>query len=90
MRYIYTDSKLICIESIATVEKGANEVFITLNSGKTIDVYSSHGKDSEDDVIRVFMELIKEIRRNKEDICMLEFKNYIAWYCGVDSGTWFL
>jgi hypothetical protein len=90
MRYIYSDSKLICIDSIATVEMGTNEVFFTLNSGKTINVYSSHGKNSEDDVISVFMELTKEIRRNEEDICMFEFKNYISWYRGVEDGTWFI
>lgn len=90
MRYIYSNRTMINVESIVTVEVVMNKVVITLNSGKTITVYISHGKNSEDDVISVFMELTKEIRCNKEDICMFEFKNYIAWYCGVEEGTWFL
>jgi hypothetical protein len=90
MRYIYSNRTMINVESIATVEIVMNKVVITLNSGKTITVYASHGKNSEDDVTSVFMELTKEIRCNEENICIFEFKNYIAWYRGIDDGTWFI
>jgi len=90
MRYIYSNRTMINVESIATVEVVMDKVVIVLNSGKTITVYTSHGKNSKDDVISVFMELTKEIRRNEEDICMFEFKNYMTWYCGVDDGIWFI
>jgi len=90
MRYIYSNRTMINVESIATVEIVMNKVVITLNSGKTITVYTSYGKNSEDDVTSVFMELTEEIRCNEEDICMFEFKKYITWYRSVDVGTWFI
>ena len=90
MRYIYSNRTMINVESIATVEVVMDKVVIVLNSGKTITVYTSHGKNSEDDVISVFMELTKEIRCGNCNIDMIGFRLLMKNYHGIEEGTWFI
>ena len=87
MRYIYSNRNLISVDSISLMEIFQDNIVLTLNSGRKLSVFSTK---KSDDLEYVFNELSKEIRRNEEDICMFEFKNYIAWYHGIEEGTWFL
>ena len=87
MRYIYSNRNLICIDNISLMEIFQDEIVLTLDSGRKLGVFSTK---KSDDLEYVFNELSKEIRRNEEDICMFEFKNYITWYHGIEEGTWFL
>ena len=87
MRYIYSDSKLICIDNISVMEIVMGEIVITLNSGKKCRVYAS---SNETDVDTVFKELVEDICCNENDIDMWEFQYHMKFYCGVEDGTWFL
>ena len=87
MRYIYSNRNLISVDSISLMEIFQDNIVLTLDSGRKLSVFSTK---KSDDLEFVFNELSKEIRRNEEDICMFEFKNYIAWYHGIEEGTWFL
>lgn len=87
MRYIYSDSKLICIDNISVMEIVMGEIIITLNSGKKGRVYAS---SNENDVDAVFKELVEDIRCNENDIDMWEFQCHMKFYCGVEDGTWFI
>jgi len=87
MRYIYSDSKLINIDNISTMEIVMNEIIITLNSGRKLRVYTT-SKDSDLDV--VFSELLREIRCSEDDIDWYIFRCHIQWYQGIEDGTWFI
>ena len=87
MRYIYSNRNLICVDNISLMEIIQDDIVFTLDSGRKLIIFSTK---KSDDLEYVFNELSKEIRRNEEDIYMFEFKNNIAWYHGIEEGTWFL
>ena len=87
MRYIYSNTKLICIENISLMEIFQDEIVLTLNSGRKLGVFSTK---KSDDLEYVFNELSKEIRCNNCNIDMIEFRLHMEIYHGIEEGTWFL
>ena len=87
MRYIYSNTKLICIENISLMEIFQDEIVLTLDSGRKLSVFSTK---KSDDLEYVFNELSKEIRCNNCNIDMIEFRLYMKIYYGIEDGTWFL
>ena len=87
MRYIYSNTKLICIENISLMEIFQDEIVLTLNSGRKLSVFSTK---KSDDLEYVFNELSKEIRCNNCNIDMIEFRLHIKIYHGIEEGTWYL
>lgn len=76
MRYIYSNTKLICIENISLMEIFQDEIVLTLNSGRKLSVFSTK---KSDDLEYVFNELSKEIRRGDCNIDMIEFRLHIKF-----------
>lgn len=87
MRYIYTDSRLICIDNISLMEIVEDNIVLTLNSGRTLKVFKTYNKT---DLCLVFYELRKKIRRYEYDIDWYDFQCYMRHSHGVEEGTWFL
>ena len=87
MRYIYSNRNLICIDNISLMEIFQDEIFLTLDSGRKLGVFSTK---KSDDLEYVFNELSKKIRRDGYNIDMNNFQLHMKIYHGIEEGTWFL